>query len=163
MTSSSSWLFFALSTVCCWGLYGILLHSGVMGFDPKTDPDARYKAFFFVGIAYFLTAVLAPVALLALKGTDWSTLANGPAAGWSLAAGIVGALGAFFVLRAFGAGGQPAVVMSIIFAGAPIVNAMVSMALHPPAGGLTSIDPRFWAGVLMAASGGLLVSLFKPH
>ena len=44
-------------------------------------------------------------------------------------AGIAGAVGAFCVLLAFGAGGMPSVVMSIIFAGAPIVNAVVALSL----------------------------------
>ena len=80
----------------------------------------------------------------------------------SLVAGVVGAIGAFCVLLAFGAKGQPAVVMSIIFAGAPIVNAVVAIALHPPAGGVGSIRWPFFAGILLAALGGTLVTLFKP-
>ena len=42
------------------------------------------------------------------------------------------------VLLAFGARGTPPVVMSIVFAGAPIVNAAYSIWQHPPAGGLGS-------------------------
>ena len=52
--------------------------------------------------------------------------------------------------------------MSIIFAGAPVVNAFVSLANHPPAGGLGSIKWPFWLGILLAASGGALVMKFKP-
>lgn len=81
---------------------------------------------------------------------------------WSLLAGTVGAVGAFGVLLAFGAGGKPAVVMSIIFAGAPIVNAFVAMAMHPPPGGLGSIRAPFWIGILLAAVGGTLVTMYKP-
>ena len=89
------------------------------------DPlNGRYKAFLFVGIAYFLTAVLAPLAVLLLNGASWKYPPAGMA--WSLLAGIAGAVGAFCVLLAFGAKGSPAVVMSIVFAGAPIVNAGVA-------------------------------------
>src|SRR5262245_49242146 len=126
-----AWLFFALLTVVSWGVYGIFLHTGQVG---MADPvNGRYKAFLFVGIAYFLTAVLAPLAMLVVRRASWAFPAAG--AWWSLLAGIVGAIGAFGVLLAFGAKGTPTVVMSIVFAGAPVVNAIVALILHPPAGG----------------------------
>ncbi len=153
------WLYFALMTVSCWGLYGIFLHSGQIG---MADPvHGRYKAFLFVGIAYFLVAVLAPLALLLISGADWHYPPRGMAL--SLIAGIVGAFGAFGVLLAFGAKGTPPVVMSIIFAGAPIVNAVVSMVQHPPAGGFGGIRWQFFAGIMLAALGGCLVTLYKPN
>ena len=152
------WLIFALMTVASWGVYGILLHGGQIG---MADPvNGRYKAFLFVGIAYFLTAVLAPLAMLVFAGSDWNFPVKG--AWLSLVAGIVGAVGAFCVLLAFGAKGTPAAVMSIIFAGAPIVNAVVSMIQHPPAGGVGSVRWQFFAGILLAAIGGGMVTLYKP-
>ena len=78
----------------------------------------------------------------------------------SLAAGAT--LGAFGVLLAFGAGGKPGVVMSIIFAGAPIVNAVVALILHPPSGGWAKVPAPFYLGILLAALGGFLVTYFKP-
>lgn len=162
--NSYAWLWFALGTVLTWGLYGIFLHMGQVG---MADPaNGRYKAFLFVGVAYFLTAVLAPLAILIARGSDW----NFPMKGlWlSLIAGILGAIGAFFVLLSLGAlfaqgnKSAPAVVMSIIFAGAPIVNAIVSMTMHPPAGGLAGIRWQFVIGIVMAALGGYLVVKFKP-
>ena len=66
------------------------------------------------------------------------------------------------MLLAFGARGAPAVVMAIVFAGAPVVNALVSILLHPPAGGLTSIRLPFYLGIVLAAAGGMLVTYFKP-
>jgi hypothetical protein len=81
---------------------------------------------------------------------------------WSLIAGIVGALGAFGVLLAFGAGGKPGVVMSIVFAGAPVVNAVYALYLHPPAGGLSKVPAPFYLGIALAALGGFLVTWFKP-
>jgi drug/metabolite transporter (DMT)-like permease len=154
----SAWLLFSLLTVGCWGLYGAFLHSGQMGMN---DPiNGRYKAFLCVGIAYFLTAVLAPLAVLMLKGASWNFTAGGVA--WSLIAGIVGAVGAFGVLLAFGAKGTPAVVMSIVFAGAPVLNALYSLILHPPAGGWQKLPWPFVLGLVLAATGGCLVSLYKP-
>ena len=153
-----TWLVFALLTVVSWGVYGLFLHTGQLGMG---DPvNGRYKAFLFVGIAYFLVAVLAPFLLLVLSGANWSYPVKGMA--WSLIAGIAGAIGAFGVLLAFGAKGSPAVVMSIVFAGAPIVNAIVSIATHPPAGGFGSIRAPFWLGIVLAAVGGMLVTYYKP-
>jgi drug/metabolite transporter (DMT)-like permease len=151
-----NWLTFALLTVVSWGVYGIFLHTGQMGM--KDAVNGRYKAFLFVGLAYFLTAVLAPLAVLMIRGADW----NYPKGGmlWSLIAGIAGAVGAFCVLLAFGAKGTPAVVMSIVFAGAPVVNAVVAIWQHPPATG--SIKPQFFLGIILAALGGCLVTLYKP-
>jgi hypothetical protein len=156
----ATWLVFALMTVVSWGVYGVFLHTGQtqMGGDPST---ARYKAFLFVGIAYFLTAVLAPLALLMMKGAAFSGYTNKGMV-WSLVAGIVGAIGAFGVLLAFGAGGKPGVVMSIVFAGAPVVNAIYSLVSHPPAGGWGTIKWQFYLGIAMAALGGCLVTFFKP-
>src|ERR1041385_8466123 len=83
--------------------------------------------------------------------------------GASVSAGIVGAIGAFCVLLAFGAKGTPAVVMSIVFAGAPVVNSVVAIWQHPPAGGMSQIKPQFFLGIILAAVGGCLVTLYKPN
>ena len=164
-----NWLIFALMTVACWGLYGIFLHAGQVG---MRDPHlGRYKAFLFVGIAYFITAVLAPlVVLLINKETDWSMPGKGM---WlSLFAGILGAAGAFCVLLAMasgaakgGPGAAPLIaisVMSIIFCGAPLVNAIVSICMERPEGGLAAVPWQFLCGILMAALGGFMVVKFKP-
>ncbi|HEY6166977.1 MAG TPA: hypothetical protein VI454_02980 [Verrucomicrobiae bacterium] len=157
-----TWLWFALLTVASWGVYGIFLHTGTMG---MSDPaNGRIKAFLVVGIAYFLTAVLAPAALLLSKGASvafWTYPTK--AFWWSLLGGTVGAIGALGVLLAFGAKGTPAVVMSIVFAGAPIVNAFYAILTHPPEGGWASIKPMFWVGILLAATGGCLVTFYKPN
>lgn len=154
----NAWLIFALMTVASWGVYGVFLHTGQMSMG---DPvNGRYKAFLFVGLAYFLTAVLAPLAILIMNGASWEMPAKGMT--WSLIAGIVGAIGAFCVLLAFGAKGSPAVVMSIVFAGAPIVNAIVAMTMHPPAGGASALKWQFFLGLALAAVGGCLVTLYKP-
>jgi drug/metabolite transporter (DMT)-like permease len=155
---SQAWILFSLLTVFCWGLYGAFLHAGQVSMN---DPvNGRYKAFLCVGVAYFLTAVLAPLAALLLRGASWSFTPGGVA--WSLLAGIVGAVGAFGVLLAFGAKGTPAVVMSIVFAGAPVLNALYSLVLQPPAGGWQKLPWPFVLGLLLAALGGCLVTLYKP-
>ncbi len=157
-SQSQSWLFFSLITVICWGLYGAFLHSGQSAMN---DPaNGRYKAFLCVGVAYFFTAVLAPLVLLFSRGASWQLTSGG--IGWSLLAGIVGAAGAFGVLLAFGARGTPAVVMSIVFAGAPVLNAVYTLAQHPPAGGWRRLPWQFVLGLALAAVGAGLVTLYKP-
>jgi hypothetical protein len=153
-----TWLLFAALTVGCWGVYGLLLHTGVMSMGDAAN--GRYKAFLMVGLAYFITAVLGPLLLLWFNGATWSFPAKG--VWWSLIAGVAGAVGALGVLLAFGAKGNPAVVMSIVFAGAPIVNAITALVLHPPQGGLSALRWPFLLGILMAATGGALVTLYKP-
>ena len=153
-----TWLYFVLITVLSWGLYGVFLHTGQMSMgDPS---NGRYKAFLFVGGAYLLIAVLAPTVMLITNGASWNFPVKGML--WSTLAGLVGAVGAFCVLLAFGARGIPSVVMSIIFAGAPIVNAVAAMVMHPPAGGLSALRWQFILGILLAALGGCLVTLFRP-
>lgn len=157
--SSQTWLMFTLVTVLSWGVYGVLLHKGQIAMG---DPvNGRYKAFLFVGIAYFLTAVLAPLALLAVKGAAFSGYT---ASGnwWSLIAGIAGAIGAFGVLLAFGAKGKPPEVMAIVFAGAPVINALVSLYLTRHDINWGRVNPIFYLGILLALLGGGLVTLYKP-
>src|SRR5262249_50258132 len=144
-----TWLAFALMTVVAWGVYGVFLFTGTMAMG---DPvNGRYKAFLFVGLAYFLTAVLAPLAGLLANGAAWQLPVKGMT--WSLVAGIMGAAGAFCVLLAYGAKGTPSVVMSIVFAGAPVINAIVATAMHPPEGGLAAVRWQFVLGILLAALG----------
>jgi uncharacterized membrane protein YeaQ/YmgE (transglycosylase-associated protein family) len=95
-----------------------------------------------------------------IKGANWHFPMKGMSL--SLVAGIVGAAGAFCVLLAFGAKGTPSVVMSLIFGGAPLVNAAVALFLHPPAAGIKSIPWPFFMGILLLACGGYLVTAFKP-
>ena len=165
-SSGNTWLLLTVLTVFSWGVYGILLHKGQTLMQPSGGPPVapallRYKAFLFVGIAYFLVAVLAPLFVLMGKGQAFTGY-TGAGAIWSLVAGIAGAVGAFGVLLAFAAGGKPPAVMSIVFAGAPLVNAAIGTFLHPPAKGWGSVDPRFWIGIVLAVAGGFCVAKFNP-
>lgn len=165
-TPGNTWLIYTMLTVLSWGVYGILLHKGQtlmrMPGDAAADPGVlRYKAFLFVGVAYFLTAVLAPLFLLMSKGQAFTGYTSS-GAWWSLIAGIAGAIGAFGVLLAFGARGTPPVVMSIVFAGAPLINALVGSLLHPPKNGWGQVNPLFFAGILLAVTGGYLVARYNP-
>jgi hypothetical protein len=154
-TGGLTWLGFALATVVMWGLYGVLLHAGQVTMADAVN--GRYKAFLWVGIAYFIAAIAAPLVVLIVRGATWQM----PAAGvtWSLLAGLAGAAGAFFVLMAFGARGAPSVVMSIVFAGAPVINAIVATSI---AGNWSRLRWPFVLGIVLAAVGGCLVTLYRP-
>ncbi len=150
-----SWTGYVALTVLCWGTYGVLLHHGSMAMG---DPvHGRTKAFLFIGLAYFLVAVLAPLASLTVQGASWEMPAAG--IGWSLLAGMVGAVGAFGVVLAFGAKASPSLVMSLVFAGAPIINGIVSIT---QAGQWGQVRWPFVVGILMAAAGGGLVTVYRP-
>ncbi len=153
-TAGLGWLAFTLLTISMWGLYGIFLHKGQ---GLMADPVlGRYKAFLWVGVAYMLIAVLAPVGLLVAKGASWSMTSGGIT--WSILAGTVGAIGAFCVLLAFGAGGTPAKVMTLVFAGAPVVNAVVAITL---AGAWGEVRWTLVLGILLAVAGSALVTISK--
>ncbi len=161
-----TWLTFALLTVLSWGVYGVILHKarGYMPMGSET-PHAGLKAFLFVCVAYALIGVIAAL-VLKVRGSDWSLTSTGIS--WSLVAGIAGALGALTLVLALGAaapiykGAAAAAVMPIVFAGAPVVNTITAMIIHPPEGGLKALPMPFIAGCLLAVGGAFLVAKYAP-
>jgi hypothetical protein len=111
-----------------------------------------------VGIAYFLIGVLVPVITLSSQGQLNGFTMKG-SVGATLA-GTLGAAGAVCIIYAFRWGGRPTYVMPLVFAGAPLVNVLYSMWLHPPK---TSPNPLLYLGFVLAAVGGGLVLYFKPQ
>ena len=161
-----NWITYALLTVASWGVYGVLLHKGRSSMPMGTEAaNAGLKAFLFVCVAYALIG-LAALAVLKLRGTNWSFGSGGIT--WSLIAGGAGAVGAFTLVLALGAAAQiykgaaAAAVMPIVFAGAPIVNTVVAMSVHPPAGGLKSLPMPFVLGCVLAALGAFMVAKYAP-
>ena len=75
-------------------------------------------------------------------------------------AGGLGALGAVFIILAFRAGGIPTYVMPLVFGGAPLVNVVVSMILHPPK---TAPNPLLYLGFVFIVLGASMVLYFKPQ
>lgn len=164
---SMNWILFAYLTVLSWGVYGVLLHIGRSGMPAGAEAgNAGLKAFLWVGIAYFVVAVVGPIIVLKMRGSDFSFAGTGIT--WSFIAGVAGALGAFTLVLALGAaavtmkGAAPSAVMPIVFGGAPIVNAIVAMLVHPPAGGFKAIPMPFLAGIVLAALGAFLVAKYAP-
>ena len=172
--TSMNWILFAYLTVASWGVYGVLLHIGRSGMPAGPElPHAGLKAFLWVGIAYFVVAVVGPLVVLKMRGSNFSFAS--PGITWSFIAGVAGALGAFTLVLALGAAAAPAIkggggfgpaaaaaVMPIVFGGAPIVNAFVAMIVHPPEGGFKSVPLPFILGIVLAAGGAFLVAKFAP-
>jgi hypothetical protein len=171
--SIMTWLTFALLTVLSWGVYGVILHKGrgYMPMGPET-PHAGLKAFLFVCIAYAIIGVIAALVLKA-RGSNWSFTNAGISV--SLIAGVAGALGALTLVLALGAAATPlekggggfglaaaAAVMPIVFAGAPVINTITAMIVHPPEGGWSKLPLPFVAGCILAAGGAFLVAKFAP-
>lgn len=160
----SSWITYALMTVLFWGVYGVLLHMG-RGFMPMgaETPNAGLKAFLFVCVAYGITGVIALI-VLKVRGSDFSFSSSG--INWSIIAGLAGALGAFTLVLSLGAAGPiykgaaAGAVMPIVFGGAPIVNALVSM--WKQGASFKGLPLPFVFGILLAATGGFLVAKFAP-
>ncbi len=147
------WPIFVLGAAVSWGLYVPVLHQG----QAELGKNSALRAFLCVGIAYFLTAVLLPGGLLAAKVEPAAFTAKG--VGFSIAAGVAGAAGALCVIFALKSGGRPLYVAPLIFAGAPIINTLVTMAWHRPA---SAPHPVFYAGIALAAVGSGLVLWFRP-
>src|SRR5215211_2409955 len=57
-----AWLLFVLGAALSWGAYVPTIHHGQLGFPQGAN--RALKAFLFVGLAYFLVAVLVPGGLL---------------------------------------------------------------------------------------------------
>jgi len=147
------WVALALGAALSWGLYGPSLHQG------QTKLGSPFRALLCVGVAYFVVGVIVPVVSLMAQGQlnkGWSTEGILGATG----AGMLGALGAVFIIYAFRAGGLPAYVMPLVFGGAPVVNVLFTMYLHPPK---VSPNPLLWVGFALVTIGASMVLYFKPQ
>jgi hypothetical protein len=141
-------------TLFCWGAYGPVLHRGQAAMD-----GSRLRPLLCIGIAYFLIAVLVPLALLRPMGDTGNWGLGGTM--WSLAAGTLGAVGALGTILAFNCGGKPFTVMPVVFGCAPVINTLTTLALaHTPT---SAISPFFLAGMLVVAVGAATVLLFGPR
>lgn len=144
-------------TILSWGLYGPTLHRGQDGMALVDGEFARLRPLMCVGLAYFLIAVIVPTALLWTRGEKGKWTLTGSVT--SLLAGCLGAGGALGIITAFTFGGRPSYVMPLVFGGAPVVNAFITIFLAKK---LKEIGPVFLAGLLMVVMGAVVVLIFKP-
>lgn len=146
------WVFFAIGAALCWGLYGPALHKG------QVQLGNPLRALLCVGAAYFLIGVLVPVLTLGTQGG--LTGFNSGGVLMATIGGVLGAVGAVCIIWAFKTGGLPTYVMPLVFGGAPIVNVLVSMSMHPPK---TSPNPLLYVGMMLVSIGAGLVLYYKPQ
>lgn len=147
-----SWIALAASAALSWGLYGASLHKG------QTALGSPMRALLCVGVAYFLIGVIAPAIALTSQG-EWRNF-NLSGTATATMAGALGAIGAVAIIYAFRAGGSPTIVMPLVFGGAPIINVLATMLIHPPK---AAPNPLLYVGFLMAASGAALVLYYRPQ
>ncbi len=152
-----TWLYFVVGAVLSWGAYGPALHKGQMEFADAERINKSLRALLCVGGAYFFVGVIIPAAVLLSKGQLGGFTARG--AVFATASGVLGALGAVCIIWAFKNGGSPLIVMPLVFAGAPVVNAIISTATHPPKAG---IHWALYVGFVLLAAGAYMVLRFKP-
>ncbi len=152
---SNVWLLFVVGAVLSWGAYVPVLHEGQKTLGGRPGEGAL-RAFLCVGVAYFFTAVLIPIALFFagwepprfnVTGTMLATFG-----------GVLGAAGALCIILALKNGGSPLYVAPLVFAGAPVMNVLVTMAWKRT----VMPHPMFFAGILMAAVGAGIVLYYKP-
>ena len=148
------WVFFAIGAALSWGLYGPVLHGG------QLKLGSPFRALLCVGLAYMLIGVIVPLIALASQGELSSRGWTSSGFTQATLAGGLGAIGAVFIIYAFRSGGLPTYVMPLVFGGAPVVNVLFSMYLHPPK---VPPNPLLWVGMVLVAVGASLVLYFKPQ
>jgi hypothetical protein len=147
-----TWLAYVAGAVLSWGVYGAMLHQG------QVKLGSPMRALLCVGVAYFLIGVLVPLAALFSQGQGLRGF-SGSGAAFATVAGTLGALGAVCIIYSFRTGGTPTYVMPMVFGGAPLVNVLYTMAVHPPK---TAPNPLLYVGFLITALGAGMVLYFKP-
>jgi hypothetical protein len=162
MKSEFLWLVFVVGAVLSWGAYVPVLHQGQTALGEGKPVNGAIRAFMCVGIAYCITAILVPLALM-ISGAEveeFQKFQLGNVRGFSFAilGGIAGAAGALCIVMSLKYGGSPLFVAPLVFAGAPIVNAGVGLLWHPPK---FMPGPLFYAGLVLAAVGAGLVLYSK--
>jgi hypothetical protein len=148
-----TWLMFVAGAVLSWGVYGAMLHQG------QVKLGSPMRALLCVGVAYFLIGVLVPIAVLMTQGQGLGGFNRAGTTGATIA-GALGALGAVCIIFSFRTGGTPTYVMPLVFGGAPLVNVLYTMYIHPPK---VAPNPMLYVGFLITAIGAATVLYFKPQ
>lgn len=151
---SMLWVMFAIGAALSWGVYGAMLHQG------QVKLGSPLRSLLCVGVAYFLIGVIVPVAMLYSQGQLNSQGWNAVGATTATIAGVLGAVGAVCIIVAFKSGGLPTYVMPLVFGGAPVVNVLVTMLLHPPK---SMPNPLLFVGFLLVVLGASMVLYFRPQ
>jgi uncharacterized membrane protein len=141
-----------------------VLHEGQSFLGGGRPSTGALRAFLCVGLAYLITAVVIPLILFALNLTAGEPLDftrdgafNTSGFTFALLGGIAGAAGALCIVLSIKYGGNPMFIAPLVFAGAPIMNTLVSLAWKARA----MPGPLFFIGIVLAAVGAGLVLYSK--
>jgi len=161
------WLVYSVLAGLCWGTYVPLVQQGIRGLSMNS-----FASFLCVGMAYFVIAILFPLAMF-FSGAAPKPTWTGYGITFATLAGAAGAAGALFVIFANRAAPDPSYRMyipPIIFALAPVLNTVVSLVWHatPSEGafvfGIKHLPGwKFYLGIVMIASGAALVLFSKEE
>ncbi len=157
------WLVYAVLAGLCWGTYVPFVQQGIQGLG--RNPLGNFLC---VGIAYFVVAVLFPIAMFMAgeRTPDW----NAYGITFATLAGVMGALGALCVIyanRAAGLSDYKLYIAPIIFAMAPLLNTLISLVWHPSRVtgafhfGLKTPHWTLYLGILLTGLGAALVLYSK--
>lgn len=147
---------FALGTALCWGLYGPTLGRARLA-DAELSP---FKPYVGIGVAYLVIAIVGGLIGMWYKGDSF---APGAAGGlWGLAAGTLGALGAFSLTLCMFNGGAliPHAVMPVVFGGAVTITALYTLW---SSGGRLQASPMLWLGILGMLVSTVIITRNTPH
>ncbi|HYH68521.1 MAG TPA: hypothetical protein VD866_27765 [Urbifossiella sp.] len=181
------WWGYVIGAGLAWGTYVPLIFFGGQMLSPLSPAGTpvgvggRLASILCVGVAYFVLAVMIPVALMAVRDdakADWRAVGLT----FSALAGIAGAVGAICVIFASKAavdaakdeGVNPATyrvyIAPLIFCLAPLINTLLSLVWHPdPKTGDWSIFHldlpgwKLWAGIVLVSLGTFLVLMSKEE
>ena len=181
------WWGYVVGAGLAWGTYVPLVFFGgqMLTGDLKTAPlGGRLASILCVGVAYFVLAVVIPIALMATRGDakpDWKMVGMV----FSSLAGVAGAVGAICVIFASKAATDAAkleglsgadiakyrmYIAPLIFCLAPIINTVLAAIWHPDAkSGNWAVFHfempgwKMWLGIALAAVGTFLVLISKEE
>jgi drug/metabolite transporter (DMT)-like permease len=168
------WLFYVALAGLSWGTYVPLIFYG--GKELGGNPGSRFMAILCVGVAYFVIAVLFPIAMFVSGQAPRPTMSTTGLV-FSGLAGVAGAVGAICVIfatksaiAAANEGGPDArlFIGPLIFGLAPIINTLVSALWHPKAGEPFHFDVelpgwKLWLGIALVGVGAFLVLFSKEE
>jgi hypothetical protein len=185
--NSIPWWGYVVLAGLAWGTYVPLIFFGGQMLSPLNPQGqavgvgGRLASILSVGVAYFVMAVVVPVALMATRDdakADWRTVGLV----FSGLAGVAGAVGAICVIFASKAavdaakaeGVNPATyriyIAPLIFCLAPLINTLLSTVWHPDAktGEWSNFHLdlpgwKLWLGIVLVAVGTFLVLMSKEE
>jgi drug/metabolite transporter (DMT)-like permease len=171
------WLMYAILAGLAWGTYVPLIFYG--GRELGGQSGARLMAILCVGIAYFVIAVLFPLAMFLSGQEKWPDLKTTGLV-FSGLAGVAGAAGALCVIFASRAAVNAAraeelnpahfriYIAPIIFGLAPVLNTLISSVWHPLPGNPFNFELelpgwKLWLGIFLVGLGAALVLYSKEE